>query len=150
MKMDRRKFLNLSVFAMVAVPASLSAVDFRETKPATWTAKTVEDAIKAQYGDIKLEESGVKVKTPTVAANGGAVPVTIKSDISAKTVSVFQNVNPEAAVAVFTVAEGGIVNYSLKIKMKATGKITAIVEGTDGKFYMGYRSLEVAKGGCEG
>ncbi len=148
--MDRRKFLNLSVFAMVAVPASLSAVDFRETKPATWTAKTVEDAIKAQYGDVKLEDSGVKVKAPTVAANGGAVPVTVKSDISAKTVAIFQDANPEAAVAVFTVAEGGIVNYSLKIKMKATGKITAIVEGTDGKFYRGYQSLEVAKGGCEG
>lgn len=148
--MDRRKFLNLSVFAMVAVPAGLSAVDFRETKPDTWTAKTVEDAIKAQYGDIKAEESGVKVKAPTVAANGGAVPVTVKSDISAKTVAIFQDANPEAAVAVFTVAEGGIVNYTLKIKMKATGKITAVVEGTDGKFYMGSQSLEVAKGGCEG
>ena len=148
--MDRRKFLNLSVFAILALPASLSAVDFRETKPDTWTAKTVEDAIKAQYGDIKAEESGVKVKAPTVAANGGAVPVTVKSDISAKTVAIFQDANPEAAVAVFTVAEGGIVNYTLKIKMKATGKITAVVEGTDGKFYMGSQSLEVAKGGCEG
>jgi sulfur-oxidizing protein SoxY len=148
--MDRRKFLNLSVFAMVAVPASLSAIDFRETKPDTWTAKTVEDSIKALYGDIKPEESGVKVKAPKVAANGGAVPISVTSDISAKTVAIFQDANPEAAVAVFTVAEDGIVDYSLKIKMKATGKITAIVEGTDGKFYMGYQSLEVAKGGCEG
>jgi len=148
--MDRRKFLNLSVFAMVAVPASLSAIDFRETKPDTWTAKTVEDSIKALYGDVKLEESGVKVKAPTVAANGGAVPVSVKSDIPAKTVALFQDANPEAAVAVFSVAEGGIVDYSLKIKMKSTGKITAILEGTDGKFYMGYQSLEVAKGGCEG
>ena len=148
--MDRRKFLNLSVFAMVAVPASLSAIDFRETKPDTWTAKTVEDSIKALYGDIKPEESGVKVKAPKVAANGGAVPISVTSDISAKTVAIFQDANPEAAVAVFTVAEDGIVDYSLKIKMKATGKITAIVEGTDGKFYMGYQSLEIAKGGCEG
>ena len=115
-----------------------------------WTAKTVEDSIKALYGDIKPEESGVKVKAPKVAANGGAVPVSVTSDISAKTVAIFQDANPEAAVAVFTVAEDGIVDYSLKIKMKATGKITAIVEGTDGKFYMGYQSLEVAKGGCEG
>ncbi len=148
--MDRRKFLNLSMFAMVAVPASLSAIDFRATKPDTWTAKTVKDAIKAQYGDIKTEENGVSVKAPSPAANGGAIPVTIKSDISAKTVALFQDANPEAAVAVFALAEGGIVDYTLKIKMKVTGKITAIVEGTDGKFYSGSIDIEVAKGGCEG
>ena len=148
--MDRRKFLNLSVFAILALPASLSAVDFRETKPDTWTAKTVEDAIKAQYGDIKPEESGVTVKAPKVAASGKLIPITVKSDISAKTVAIFQDANPESAVAVFNVAEGGIVNYSLKIKMKATGKVTAVVEGADGKFYMGYQSLEVAQGGCDG
>ena len=149
-KMDRRKFLSLSVVAAAIVPASLSAIDFRATKPDTWTAHTVDDAIKALYGEVALVEEGVKVKAPKVASNGGAIPVTIKSDISAKTVSLFQDVNPEAAVAVFNVSEGGIVDFMTKIKMKASGKITAIVEGTDGKFYVGYKTLEVALGGCEG
>jgi len=148
--MDRREFLNLSVVAAVAIPASLSAIDFRATKPDTWTAHNVADSIKALYGDVKLEESGVKVKAPKVASNGGAIPVTVKSDIPAKTVSLFQDTNPEATVAVFTVPEGGIVDYMLKIKMKASGKITAVVEGIDGKFYVGSQSLEVALGGCEG
>ena len=107
--MDRREFLNLSVVAAVAIPASLSAIDFRATKPDTWTAHNVADSIKALYGDVKLEESGVKVKAPKVASNGGAIPVTVKSDIPAKTVSLFQDTNPEATVAVFTVPEGGIV-----------------------------------------
>lgn len=148
--MDRRKFLNLSVIAAFAVPASLTAVDFRSTKPDTWTAKNVADSIKSLYGDVKLKESGVKVKAPKVASNGGAIPVTVKSDIAAKSVALFQDANPEATVAVFTVAEGGIVDYMLKIKMKKSGKITAVVEGTDGKFYVGSQALEVALGGCEG
>lgn len=148
--MDRREFLNLSVVAAVAIPASLSAIDFRATKPDTWTAHNVADSINALYGDVKLEESGVKVNAPKVASNGGAIPVTVKSDIPAKTVSLFQDTNPEATVAVFTVPEGGIVDYMLKIKMKASGKITAVVEGVDGKFYVGSQSLEVALGGCEG
>jgi len=148
--MDRREFLNLSVVVAVAIPASLSAIDFRATKPDTWTAHNVADSIKALYGDVKLEESGVKVKAPKVASNGGAIPVTVKSDIPAKTVSLFQDANPEATVAVFTVPEGGIVDYMLKIKMKASGKITAVVEGVDGKFYVGSQALEVALGGCEG
>ena len=148
--MDRRKFLSLSVVAAAVLPASLSAIDFRATKPDTWTAHTVADAIKALFGDIKPEEKGVTVKAPKVASNGGAIPVTVTSDIDAKTVAIFQDANPEATVCVFDVQEGGIVDYMAKIKMKKSGKITAIVEGTDGKFYAGTQSLEVALGGCEG
>lgn len=157
--MERRKFLGLGVLALAALPATLSAIsaiDFRSTKPDTWKAKTVDDAVKALFGDIKPEEKGVKVNAPEVASNGGAVPVTIKSDIDAKTVALFQNMDPESAVAVFNVPEDGIIDYTLKIKLKATdenggnGVITAIVEGKDGKFYIGTKKLQVAKGGCEG
>jgi sulfur-oxidizing protein SoxY len=149
-KMDRRKFMSLSMVAAAVLPASLSAIDFRATKPDTWTAHNVADSIKALYGDIKPEEKGVEVKAPKVASNGGAIPVTVSSDIAAKTVAVFQDANPEATVCVFDVPEGGIVDYMMKIKMKKSGKITAIVEGTDGKFYVGHVTLEVALGGCEG
>ena len=157
--MNRRNFIGFGVLAMATLPATLSAlssIDFRKTKPDTWTAKTVDTAIKALYGDIKPEENGVKVKAPKVASNGGAVPVTIKSDIPAKTVAFFQNMNPESAVAVWNVPEDGIVDYFVKIKLKATdenggnGELTAIVEGKDGKFYVGKTKLQVAKGGCEG
>ena len=157
--MNRRNFIGFGVLAMATLPATLSAlssIDFRATKPDTWKAKTVADAIKALYGDIKPEESGVKVKAPKVASNGGAVPVTIKSDVAAKTVAFFQNMNPESAVAVWNVPEDGIVDFFVKIKLKATdenggnGELTAIVEGADGKFYVGKTKLQVAKGGCEG
>ena len=157
--MERRKFLGLGIMAIAALPATLSAIatiDFRATKPDVWTAKKVDPAIKALFGDIKPEEKGVKVNAPAVAANGGGVPVSIKSDISAKTVAVFQDMDPESAVAVFNVPENGIVDYFMKIKLKATdenggkGTITAVLEGTDGKFYVGKKTLDVAKGGCEG
>ena len=157
--MERRKFLGMGVLAFTAFPAILSAIssiDFRAEKPDAWKAKTVNDAIKALYGDIKPEEKGVKVNVPAVASNGGAVPVTIKSDIPAKTVAVFQDMNPESAVVVFNVPEDGIVDYFFKIKLKATdenggkGTVTAVVEGKDGKFYVGKKTLDVAKGGCEG
>lgn len=157
--MNRRNFIGFGVLAMATLPATLSAfssIDFRKTKPDTWTAKTVDSAIKALYGDIKPEEKGVTVKAPKVASNGGAVPITVKSDIPAKTVAVFQDMNPESAVAVWNVPEDGAVDYSFKIKLKATdenggnGTVYAIVEGRDGKFYKGKVSLQVAKGGCEG
>lgn len=151
--MNRRKFLGLGVMAVAAMPATLSAlstIDFRATKPDTWTAHKVDAAIKALYGDIKVEESGVTVKAPKVASNGGAIPVTVKSDLSAKSVAVFQDANPEATVCVFNTDKDSIIDYMFKIKMKTSGTITAIVEGQDGKFYKGAITIEVAKGGCEG
>lgn len=148
--MERRKFLGLSVAAFAALPVLLSATDFRATKPDAWTAKTVEDAIKALYGSAELIEKDVKVKAPKVASNGGAVPVTVQSNIPAKTVTIFQDANPESAVATFELNEYSIIDFGLKIKMKQSGTITAVVEGTDGKLYVGKQTLEVALGGCEG
>jgi len=151
--MNRRNFIGFGVLAMATLPATLSAlssIDFRKKKPDVWTAHTVPDAIKAMYGDIKVEESGVTVKAPKVASNGGAIPVTVKSDIAAKSVTVFQDANPEATVCVYACDKDTIIDFFCKIKMKKSGTITAILEGQDGKFYQGSKTLEVALGGCEG
>lgn len=148
--MERRKFLGLGLTAAAVLPVALTAKDFRAEKPDTWTAHKVEPAIEALYGKITPVEEGVTVQAPKVASNGGQIPVKIKSDIPAKTVAVFQDANPESTVAVYDLSEGGVVDYSIQIKMQESGTITVIVEGKDGKFYSGKQSLEVALGGCEG
>ena len=149
--MERRKFLGLGLAAVALVPASLSAVDFRKEKPDAWKAHTVDDAIKALYGDIKAEDSGLSINVPKIASNGGAIPVKMKSDVQLKSLALFQNSNPESAVAVFTIpADVKKVNYMTKIKMAKSGEITLVGEGTDGKFYKVSKKLEVALGGCEG
>jgi len=149
--MERRKFLGLGLAAVALVPAGLSAKDFRADKPDTWKAHTIDDAIKALYGDIKAEESGLSIKVPKIASNGGAIPVGMKSDVQLKSLALFQDSNPESAVAVFTIpADVKTVNYMTKIKMAKSGSITLIGEGTDGKFYKVNKALQVALGGCEG
>ena len=150
--MQRRTFLSLAAgaCALVAVPASVRAEDFRKSKPTMWTAKTVDEAMKAMYGTTATVAEGVTVVAPDVASNGGAVPVDVKSDIAAKSVAIFQNVNPESAVIVYDLNDYSIIDFSIKIKMKASGTITAVVEGKDGKLYSGSKTLDVALGGCEG
>ncbi|RUM72416.1 MAG: thiosulfate oxidation carrier protein SoxY [Sulfurovum sp.] len=141
----------LSLVAIAAMTVSLSATDYRAQKPDAWTAKTIPTAIKSLYGDVKpTESSDIKLKAPKVASNGGAIPVSIKTDIPAKSIAIFQDVNPESTVAVFAIPEGTEADFSLKIKMKKSGSIIAVVEGKDGKFYTTKLSLEVALGGCEG
>jgi len=144
------KKMMLSLVAVAAMTASLSATDYRAEKPDAWTAKDVPSAIKALYGEITPAEGDIKLKAPKVASNGGAIPVSVKTDIPAKSIAIFQDANPEATVIVFTVPEGTKADFSLKIKMKKSGSITAVVEGKDGKFYETKLSLEVALGGCEG
>jgi len=149
--MERRKFLGLGLAAVALVPVSVSAFDFRKDKPDTWTAHKVDEAIKALYGDIKAEDTDkITLKVPKIASNGGAIPVSLASDLELKSLSVFQDANPESAVIAFTVPDGEKVDYMVKIKMKGSGEITIIAEGKDGKFYKTSKKLEVALGGCEG
>ncbi len=148
--MKRREFIRIGATALMSLPMISFSKDFRKEKPDAWTSKKLDDAIKKVYGDIKPTEKGVKLKTPEVANNGGQIPIKIKSKIPAKTVAVFQDVNPESLVAIFDVMEGQPVDYLIKIKMKKTGSVYVILEGTDGKFYSAKSSFKVALGGCEG
>jgi sulfur-oxidizing protein SoxY len=159
--MERRQFLNvtLGALALAVVPASVKAEDFRKSKPAVWTAHTVDDAIKALYGSTTLIEEGVQLKAAgesfdsgkkAVASSGGAIPVEFGTKIAAKTIAVFQDANPESAVCVISATKYSVNNYSIKIKMGKPGTITVVVEGEDGKLYAAKQTLDVALGGCEG
>ena len=150
--MERRNFLNLTLgaLALATVPASVQAQDYRKTKPAAWKAKSVDDAIKAMYGSNALIMEGVKLKAPDVASNGGAIPVDFSTDKDIKSIALFQDANPEAAVMAITTNKHSINKYSTKIKMGKSGTITIVAEGTDGKLYAAKKTLDVALGGCEG
>jgi sulfur-oxidizing protein SoxY len=150
--MQRRAFLSLTLgaLALTVVPASVRAEDYRKTKATVWEAHTVDDAIKAMYGSSSFTLSGIKVKAPKVASNGGAIPVDFSADMPIKSIALFQDANPEAAVLAYTATKYSVNNYSVKIKMAKSGTITVVALGQDGKLYGGKVSLDVALGGCEG
>ncbi len=150
--MKRREFLNLTMgaLALAVVPASVRAEDYRKSKPTVWSAKTVDDAMKALYGTSTIIEKGVKVKAPKVASNGGAVPVNFSADMPIKSIAVFQDANPEAAVVVYEATKYSVNKYAIKIKMAKSGTITVAALGQDGKVYGAKVTLDVALGGCEG
>jgi len=149
--MNRRNFLGLGLgaAAVAMVPMNLSAVDFRATKPAAWTAKKVDAAMTELFGTTATTASGVKLKAPDIAENGAVIPVSVSSDLAGKTVAIFQDANPEATVVVFTVPAGGIIDYSIRIKMMKTGTVTAVVN-VDGKLHSDAKLVKVTKGGCGG
>lgn len=149
--MNRRNFLGLGLgtLALSMAPSTLSAVNFRETKPKAWTATKVDEAMKEIFGTSATTKGKVKLKAPDIAENGAVIPVTISSKLAGSKVALFQDANPESAVAVLTVPKGGIIDYSLRIKMQKTGTVTAVVEA-DGKLYAASKLVKVTIGGCGG
>jgi len=149
--MNRRNFLTLGLGALAVsmAPSTLSAINFRETKPKAWTATKVDEAIKEIFGDSKTTEGKIKLKAPDIAENGAVIPVTVSTKLNAKTVAIFQDANPETAVAVFTVPENGIIDYSVRIKMAKTGTVTVVAD-VDGKLISASKLVKVTIGGCGG
>ncbi len=151
--MDRRSFLSFAggLVALSVVPMNLSAEDYRKLKPKVWEAHTIDDATKALYGiKTPIESDQIKLTVPKINSSGGAVPVKFETTLDAKTIALFQDANPESAVAVFDVNIYDLKKYEVKIKMGKSGTIMVLVEATDGKIYMAKATTEVAAGGCEG
>mgnify|MGYP003958118149 CR=1 FL=1 len=151
--MNRRNFLSFagSVLALSAIPLNLNAEDYRKLKPSVWTAHNIDDATKALYGmKTPILSDDIKIDVPKINSSGAAVPVKFSTTIDAKTIALFQDANPESAVAVFDVNIYDMKKYDVKIKMEKDGEVMVLVEGTDGKIYMAKVATQVAAGGCEG
>ena len=151
--MNRRNFLTFagSAIALSVIPMNLNAKDYRELKKDIWTAHNMDDATKALYGaKTPIETDKIKISVPKINSSGASVPIKFETTLDAKTIALFQDANPESAVAVFDVNKYDLKKYDVKIKMEKDGVIMVLVEGTDGKVYMNKVATKVAAGGCEG
>ncbi len=152
--MDRRKFLGvgLATFAAIVAPGTdLMAIDFRATKPKAWEVEKTVDGIKALYGNGGLKKSGIEFKAPKLAENGGSIPITIKSKLDLESVALFQDANPRCLTCVFSIPEGAIIEYDIRIKMRQTAFVTVVgkVRGS-GELVMATKEIDVSIGGCGG
>ncbi|MDB2562006.1 thiosulfate oxidation carrier protein SoxY [Sulfurimonas sp.] len=153
--MDRRKFLGvgLAAFAAIVAPTTdLRAVNFRTTKPKAWEVEKTADGIKALYGSAgtKTDEKLLSFKAPKLAENGGSIPITIKSSLDLESVALFQDANPRCLTCVFSVPEGAMINYDIRIKMRQTAYVTVVGKTRDGKLYSSTKEIDVSIGGCGG
>ncbi len=136
----------LMAFLFISTVSALEAKS--EANP--WSAVSKESAMQLLFGTTKaVEDARVIVRAPDVASGGGAIPVSVSTSIPAKRIALFQDTNPTALVSIWKVHEKSIQEYDVKIRMKASGNISVIVEGRDGRLYSAHRRIEVALGGCD-
>lgn len=141
--MNRRHFL-----ALASCTTQVLAVDFRKRKPDAWTSSSLNDAAMALYGrkkfaTIKKSTDIVLIVPKGIVKDQENIPITIRSNMRAKTVSLFQDANPKSLVAVFHVREDSLIDYDLNIKMEFKGTVFAVLEGMDGKLYYAREYVDI-------
>jgi len=165
---SRRQFLKQAGFASVAVMAvsTVSSMFSAEaSSPLSWlgaqeaeaAGRDVREVLRANFGDRTIQPSHVTLKTPIIAENGAVVPVTIDSDLPMEAANyvkkmyifVDQNADPFIASVDLTPASGKAL-YALRIKMRKTSLVRAIVETNKGVLYGDTKTVKVTIGGCGG
>ncbi|WP_373030123.1 thiosulfate oxidation carrier protein SoxY [Sulfurovum sp.] len=149
--MKRRHFLALGLCLLYMT--QVLAVDYRKRNPEAWTSSSLNNATMALYGREKFatiqKSADIELIVPKgVVDDRENIPVTIRSNIKAKTVAIFQDANPKSLVAVFHVSEDSIIEYELNIKMERKGTIFAVLEGLDGKLYYTREYIDILTLSC--
>jgi sulfur-oxidizing protein SoxY len=103
------------------------------------------------------QDGKVTLKSPEIAENGMAVPLTVsvesemtdKSYVKALYIAADGNPNPPVAIYEFTPLAGKA-EVSLRVKLSQTQNFIAVAEMNDGTLYRASREVKVTIGGCGG
>jgi sulfur-oxidizing protein SoxY len=152
MTISRRKFLTmltvgstacLTLLTPISVFAAWASDAFNATKP--------EDAYQSLFGSNTLTDSDeVNLKVPKIAENGGAVRVSVKTNMAnVESISIFVKDNPQPLTATFQIPAGTIPDVSTRIRLAETSTVTAVIQA-DGKLFSASQEVKVTIGGCGG
>ena len=149
--MHRRTFLTISTLSFI----TLHAVNFRESKKEAWKMRNINDTMiklygKKQFSSIKKSTYIELIAPKHLVENAYAIPITIKSNIQAKSIAVLQTANEQSLVAVFTVPKNGIINYTINIKMERKGTLFIVLETEDKQLYYVRQFIEISSLSCVG
>jgi sulfur-oxidizing protein SoxY len=157
--LERRDFL-LGASAVGALAGILGlAGGATAQQPAGAPAQQVtwQDAMKALIGEAKPADGKITLDLPEIAENGNVVPFSILVDSPmteqdyVKVVHIFATGNPRPDVAsVYFTPQNGKAVANSRMRLSRTQDIVAVAEMSDGKLFMGKRTVKVTIGGCGG
>ena len=149
MNLTRRNVIKYSSFGTLfaALTPSMKAA-FAEWPSESFANTAYDASLSAVIGDAELQEGGITIEAPEIASNGATVPITISSDLdNIKTISVLVEKNPRPYISTFFMNDKLEPSVSVRVKMRETSNVVAIVE-TDSGHYMAKQSVKVTAGGC--
>lgn len=156
--MSRREFMRgMSAAALCAPLASLvpgqAAAQAQQAAP----EKTWQDVMKELSGGAVAAEGKISLDLPEIAENGNTVPFTVLVDSPmtsanfVRAVHLIATGNPRPEVASFYFsAMSGKAEATSRMRLNKTQDVIALAEMSDGKFFMGKKTIKVTIGGCGG
>lgn len=149
--LDRREFI-ASVGAAVAAISVSDIAMAQDAKPSLY-----DEALAKIAKGAKPVEGKVTVEMPEIAENGNTVPfqVIVESPMTekdyVKTLHVFSTGNPQPVVGTFHFSPiSGKASVSGRMRLAKTQDVVCVAETSDGKLFMGKRTVKVTIGGCGG
>lgn len=116
-----------------------------------FTARSINDALKAYNGSNASESRDILINAPEIAENGAKVEVDITSNIeNSRSLAVFADKNPMPLCAVIEFSEPALPYARVQIKLAESTRVRAMIKTADGKTYVAFREIKVTLGGCGG
>ena len=153
----RRKFLKGGASAALLSPLIGSGllmptrVLAAEWNKNAFTARNVNEALKA-YGSANAPESrDIVINAPEIAENGAKVEVEITSNIAnTRSLAIFADKNPMPLCSAIEFSGPLLPYVKAQLKLAETTRVRAVAKTTDGKSYVAFREIKVTLGGCGG
>lgn len=150
--MKRRHFLALGLCGLSSGSPSF-AVNYRVQKPNAWKASSLNDAAMSLYGKEKFATIQKSTEIELIVPQGVVkdredILITIRSEMKAKSLAIFQDTNPQSLVAVFEISDEGIIDYTFSISMAFKGTVFAVLESLDGKLHYTRAYIDILTLSC--
>lgn len=152
----RRKFLKSGISAALITPLIGTGLLMPTRVLAEWnknafTARTVNDALKAYGSPSTAESRDIVINAPEIAENGAKVEVEIMSNIpNTRSLAIFADKNPMPLCSAIEFTGPVLPYVRAQLKMAETTRVRAVAKTTDGKSYVAFREIKVTLGGCGG
>jgi sulfur-oxidizing protein SoxY len=152
--MLRREFLKAALrfgSALAALPLLQPLIALAaERNAAAFSAKSLNDVVKAFGGAGAKESADILITAPEIAENGAVVPVAVESKLAGTVnIAILIEKNPDILSARFDIPAGTDAYVSTRVKVAETGNVIALVQTADGYFYA-QKPVKVTLGGCGG
>lgn len=140
---NRRRLLagTGALFALGLVPVRLAASEI--------------NLISKIYGDANIEQTGVTLKTPSLAENGNSVSLTVEADSPMtandyiKEIRILAPENPESLLVVYRFTPGaGKASVSTRIRLADSQTITAVAQRNDGQLFSASSETIITLAAC--
>lgn len=122
---------------------------------ASATPQEVQKKIDEITNGKKPAEGKISITLPEIAENGGTVPLSIQveSPMSesdhVKAIHILADGNPLPWLASHYLGpHNGRADVSMRIRLRKTQKVAALVEMSNGEFFISRREVKVTIGGC--